>query len=61
MNDEDYVLLRGVDISLSGSFTGALTLTLPVSAQYNGETVTILHAKRTARWRPTPPRSETVK
>ena len=46
MNDENYVLLRGVDISLSGSFTGVLTLSLPVDAQYNGETVTILHAKR---------------
>ena len=46
INAEDYVLLRGVDISLSGSFTGVLTLTLPVGAQYNGETVTILHAKR---------------
>lgn len=45
MNDEDYVLLRGVDISLYGSFTGVLTLTLPVGTQYNGETVTILHAK----------------
>ena len=46
INDEDYVLLLGVDISLSGSFTGPLTITLPVGTQYNGEKVTILHAKR---------------
>ena len=46
MNDENYVLLRGVDISLSGSFTGVLTLTLPVGTQYNGDKVTILHAKK---------------
>ena len=46
INDEDYALLLGVDISLSGSFTGPLTITLPVGTQYNGEKVTILHAKR---------------
>jgi len=46
INDEDYVLLLGVDVSLSGSFTGVLTLTLPVGTQYNGDTVTILHAKK---------------
>ena len=45
MEDDDYVLLLGVDISLSGSFTGTLTISLPVGSQYNGQTVTILHAK----------------
>ena len=46
INDEDYGLLLGVDISLSGSFNGPLTLTLPVGTQYNGKKVIILHAKR---------------
>ena len=46
MDDEDYELLLGVDISLSGSFTGPLTLTLDVGERYNGRTVTILHAKQ---------------
>ena len=45
MKDEDYVLLLGADISLSGNFSGMLTLTLPVSTQYNGETVLILHGR----------------
>jgi hypothetical protein len=46
MSDRDYMFLLGVDISLSDSFTGPLTISLPVGAQYNGQTVTILHAKR---------------
>lgn len=43
MNDDDYMLLLGKDISLSGDFTGALTITIPVGARYNGQTLTILH------------------
>ena len=46
MQDKDYVFILGRNISLSGSFTGALTISLPVGVQYNGQTVTILHAKR---------------
>ena len=46
MKDEDYVFLLGKNISLSGGFSGTLTISLPVGAQYNGETVTILHAKQ---------------
>ena len=46
MNDGERVLLLGVDISLSGSFTGPLTLTLQVGTQYNGKRVTILHATK---------------
>ncbi len=46
MNDGEHKLLLGVNISVSGSFTGASTISLPVGAQYNGETVTILHAKQ---------------
>ncbi len=46
MKDNDYVFILGRNISLSGSFTGTLTLSLPVGTQYNGETVTILHAKQ---------------
>ncbi len=40
------MFILGKNISLSGSFTGTLTLSLPVGAQYNGKTVTILHAKQ---------------
>jgi|GEM_PF-6448099 len=43
MNDGDSVFLLGRDISLSGGFTGTLTICVPVGAQYNGQTVTILH------------------
>jgi hypothetical protein len=43
MNDDDYALLLGKEISLSQGFTGTLTITMPVGAQYNGQTVTILH------------------
>ncbi len=46
MQDDDYVFILGRNISLSGSFTGMLTLSLPVDAQYNGQAVTILHAKQ---------------
>ncbi len=37
------MLLLGKDISLSHGFIGTLTMTIPVGAQYNGQTVTILH------------------
>lgn len=43
MENGHHIFLSGRDISLSGGFTGTLTLTLPVGAQYNGKTVTILH------------------
>jgi len=43
MVDYDYKLLLDHDISLSGGFTGALTISMPVDAQYNGRAVTILH------------------
>ena len=45
MNDGHHVFLAGWDISLSGSFTGELTISLPVGVRYNGRKVTILHAK----------------
>ena len=44
--DGHYVFLIGRNISLSDSFTGSLAITLPVDAQYNGETVEILHTKQ---------------
>lgn len=43
MANDDYVLLLDRDISLSGGFSGALTISLPVNPQYNGQTITILH------------------
>jgi LPXTG-motif cell wall-anchored protein len=43
MTDSDFITLADKDISLSLGFTGSLTVTIPVGAQYNGETVTILH------------------
>lgn len=43
MNGGDGVFLLGKDISLSQGFVGTLTVSLPVGAQYNGKTVTILH------------------
>lgn len=45
MNDDAYAFLLGKNISLSQGFTGSLTVSLPVGAQYNGQTVTILHCK----------------
>ncbi len=49
LNDEDYVPLLGVNISLSGSFTGALTIAIPVGTQYNGKTITIVHLRNDAK------------
>ena len=43
MDDDDYVLLLGRDISISRGFTGTLAITIPVGTQYNGQIVTILH------------------
>ncbi|OQB20843.1 MAG: hypothetical protein BWY11_02268 [Firmicutes bacterium ADurb.Bin182] len=43
MNDDDYVLLLGKDISLSEGFKGTLTVTMPVGMRCNGKTVSILH------------------
>jgi LPXTG-motif cell wall-anchored protein len=42
MNDDDYVLLLGNDISLAQEYSGTLTITIPVDAQYNRLNVTIL-------------------
>jgi hypothetical protein len=43
MDDDNSILLLGKDISLSQGFIGTLTLSIPVGAQYNGQTATILH------------------
>lgn len=39
-----YIFLLGANISLSQKYSGLLTLTIPVGAQYNGRMATILHA-----------------
>ncbi|MEN6472011.1 MAG: X2-like carbohydrate binding domain-containing protein [Clostridiaceae bacterium] len=36
-------LLLGFEVTLSGGFRGELTISFPVGAQYNGQTVTVLH------------------
>ena len=55
MKDDNYVFILGRNISLSGSFTDPLTISLTVGDKYNGETVAVLYAKhRMVRWRPTP-------
>ncbi|HPL26856.1 MAG TPA: fibronectin type III domain-containing protein [Anaerolineae bacterium] len=46
MNDDAYGLLLLKDISLSPGFSGTLTITIPLGAQYNGQTVTILHCAK---------------
>ena len=46
MKDGGYVFIWGGNISLTGSFTGTLTLSLPVGEQYNGQTVVVMHAKQ---------------
>ncbi|HWS29171.1 MAG TPA: hypothetical protein VN512_03545 [Clostridia bacterium] len=46
MQNDDYVFIFGRNVSLSGGFTGTLTVSLPVGEKYNGQTVTILHAKQ---------------
>ena len=38
-------LLFCADITVSGSYRGPLTLSFEVGEQYNGQTVTLLHAK----------------
>ena len=43
MDDGDYVFLLGKNISLSGGFTGMISISLPVGTQYDGKTVTVLH------------------
>ena len=43
MDDDDHIFLLGKDISLSGGFEGMLSISLPVGAQYDGKTVTVLH------------------
>ena len=46
MNDNSRTLLCSMDVSLSSSFSGSLTLSIPVGSTYNGQAVTVLHAKR---------------
>jgi len=46
MADSDYSLIWSGDISITGSFFGTLTISLPVGERYNGKTVTVLHAKQ---------------
>lgn len=43
MGDSAFIALIDRDISLSPGFSGSLTVSIPVGAQYNGQTVTILH------------------
>ncbi len=43
MTDSDFITLADKDISLSLGFRGSLSVSIPVGAQYNGKTVTILH------------------
>jgi|GEM_PF-6477384 len=43
MADNHFTVLFDADLSLSRSYSGGLTLTIPVGAQYNGQTLTLLH------------------
>lgn len=43
MADSDMTVLFEADLSLSRSYSGGLTITIPVGAQYNGQTLTLLH------------------
>jgi len=43
MMDSGLITLIDKDISLSLSFIGTITVTIPVGSAYNGETITILH------------------
>lgn len=43
MGRGDTVVLVAKDIKLSTSFSGKITVTLPIDAKYNGQTVVILH------------------
>ena len=45
IDDSDYVFLLGKNISLSGGFTGMISISLPVGTHYDGKTVTVLHCK----------------
>lgn len=45
MGRDDTVVLFAKDIKLSTSFSGKLTITLPIDTEYNGRTVIILHDK----------------
>ncbi|MEA4969947.1 MAG: LPXTG cell wall anchor domain-containing protein, partial [Candidatus Pelethousia sp.] len=40
---KDGQFILGYDISLNRGFIAPLTVSIPVSSQYNGQTVTILH------------------
>lgn len=46
IQDDEHVMIWSGNISITGSFTGTLTISLPVGEQYNGQTVLILHAKQ---------------
>ena len=41
--DNDLTVLFGADLSLSRSFSGGLTITIPVGTEYDGQTLTLLH------------------
>ncbi|MFZ7131375.1 MAG: InlB B-repeat-containing protein [Eubacteriales bacterium] len=43
INDNDFVLLLGKDITLSQDFIGSLTITIPVGSDYNGKSITVMH------------------
>jgi YVTN family beta-propeller protein len=43
--DPDETLLFSMDLTLSGEYSGPLTLVIPVGLSYNGRTVVLLHAK----------------
>lgn len=42
----DSTLILGRNVSLSPSFSGKLTIAVPVGTQYNGQIVTVLHCKK---------------
>jgi hypothetical protein len=45
IRDNRYAFILSKDISISGGYSGSLTISIPVGAKYNGQTVTVLHAK----------------
>ena len=44
MNNNNYLMVFGKDISLSGEFAGTLTITVSVDPKYNGQQLTALHS-----------------
>lgn len=45
IRDNRPAFILGMDISISGGYSGSLTISIPVGAEYNGQTVTVLHVK----------------